>query len=169
MQQAQRERAALNNADGKLSSKSKKEKQKVQKQLEAQQKAAKKQAENRQKAFKAAQRQAAKAGGGARGAAARGGYAGYGARGVTRADRGNPLSAIFSLKGAMLVGGVGVLYVAQKELLMSLVKYPLMILSLIAKKAWAILLKPILRQVLVMRSQSKGPGAVGGELPGGSY
>ena len=47
--------------------------------------------------------------------------------------------------------------------------YTMMILSLIVKKAWAILLKPVIRQVLVMRSQSKGPGAVGGELPGGSF
>ena len=32
----------------------------------------------------------------------------------------------------------------------TLLRYPIMILSLIAKKAWAVLLKPILRQVLVI-------------------
>ena len=44
-----------------------------------------------------------------------------------------------------------------------------MLSSFVTTKAWAVLFRPILRRVLVMRSASKGAAAVGGELPGGSY
>lgn len=118
------------------------------KRAEAQQKELKKLQAKRQKAFKDAQRRAVKGG----------------------RDNKNKAVALFSLKNALILGGVGYMWIAQRELLMNvggmLLKYPIMLASLILKKTWALLFKPILRKFLVMRSSG---GQVGGELPGGSY
>ena len=69
-------------------------------------KAQKAAASKRQKQFSSAQRSASKRGG-----------AGMG----VRPRRGGPLGFIVSFKGAALIGGVGYMYIAQRELLLRLV------------------------------------------------
>ena len=68
--------------------------------------------------------------------------------------------------GAALLGGMGYLYVAQREVLMKLVQVPLMVAKLVLAKSWALLLKPILRKIIQLKGSAGGAGA---GLPGGSY
>jgi len=124
------------------------------KQLDAQKKAA----AQRQKAFKGAQgqRPASRARGGMQ--ASRGG--------------GNPLGALLSVKGAVLVGSVGYLWVAQRPLMLSIsgkvLKYPILILTAVIRSVWTIMLKPIIRKLLLLKGGA-GAASAGGELPGGAY
>jgi len=132
----------------------------LKKQKAAAAKATKANAAKRQQAFSAAQRQASKRGG-------------VGAMRAKRTDGSNPLAAVFSIKGALALGGIGYLWVAQREVLLKalglVLKYPIMVLSFVASKAWALLLKPVLRKIILLRGSSGAVGAAGGELPGGAY
>jgi len=130
----------------------KKEKAQLKKQEEANAKQKKKAAAVRAKAFEQAQRAALRRGG---------------AKGAMRPTRRNGLVAfVLSFKGAALVGIVGAMWLTQREALIKIIgmgtKYPLLLVSTLLRKGWDILLKPLLRKVLVARSQSA-------ELPGGSY
>ena len=82
--------------------------------------------------------------------------------------------------GAVVLGGVGYLYIAQRQMLLHALglglKYPIMLVSFVSRQLWTMLLKPILRKVLHLRGASGGvagaaasAAAAGGELPGGSY
>ena len=136
---------------------SNKEKALLKKRQEAQAKAQKAAAAKRSKAFKQAQRAAQKRGGA-----------------VARANRGSshgdgPVAFLMSPKGLALVGGVTALWFFQRPLVLSLLKYPLLIAKVLLQKVWNLLMKPLLRKFLVARSRGGGAAAVGGELPGGSY
>jgi len=123
---------------------SNKDKKKALKQQEEAAKRRQKELAARQKAFNAAQKKAQRTGG-------------YGRRAV--AERSNPLSFIFSLKGVALTGVAGYLFVAQRELLATIggmvFKWPLLFLT------WAV--KSVLYRIVKMRGG--GPST----LPGGTY
>lgn len=148
---------------------SKSDRKKLEKAQKEKEKQVKKAQEQRQKAFKNAQKAAAKGGG-------RPAYGmGAGGRTATRGGmqvkpkRGGLVGFVFSPKGLVSLGVLGYLYLQQRPLLTRLTAVPLMIATTLIKKAWSLLLRPLIRRVLVMRSSSRGPAAVGGELPGGSY
>jgi len=111
---------------------------KRQKELEAQKKAQQKELERRRKL------------------AAKGG-----SRPASRGERSSggkgPLG-LFSLKGLALFVGIGYLYVAQRELLLTLTLKPVLF---VLRTVWVLAIKPVVRKLL----SSKGGG--GGELPGG--
>lgn len=73
--------------------------------------------------------------------------------------------------GAALLGGVGYLYIGQRAMLMKVLQVPILVASLVTRKAWAIFLKPILRKLISLKGggAAAGAAAAGGELPGGSY
>lgn len=178
LSKAKRDAQMNQQANQKIQSMSKKERAALEKAQQEKEKAAKKAAANRQKAFQAAQKLAQKQGGKKQPAgraygagsrpASRAYGGGYGA--MSNRKKGGPLGFLLSIKGAALVGGVGFMWVNQRELLLKLgLKYPLLLAKFVMTKTWAMLFRPILRRVLVMRSASKGVAAVGGELPGGSY
>ena len=168
MRQAQQQRGGQGQGyDGRaLTKKQKKELEKRQAAAAKQQakvnKAHKAAASKRQKAYSSAQRSASKRGG-----------AGM----VARPKRGGPLGFIVSIKGAALIGLTGYMYIAQRELLLRLVgmglKYPLMIAKALISKAWALLIKPILRKLIRFKGSgaagAAAGAAAGGELPGGAY
>ena len=148
---------------------SKGDRKKLEKAQKEKEKQLKKAQEARQKAFKNAQKTAAKGGGRP--------HMGMGAGGRTatrggmqvKPKRGGLVGFVFSPKGLVSLGVLGYLYLQQRPLLTRLTAVPLMIATTLLKKAWSLLLRPLIRRVLVMRSSSRGPAAVGGELPGGSY
>jgi len=142
---------------------SKKEKQQQMKQ----QAAAKKQAEAASKANKAAATQRQKQFAQAQRAASKRQGAG-GVRPRRGGEGKGPLGFVLSVKGALLFGGIGYLYVAQREVLFRLLglilKYPIMVASLIMRKAWDLLLKPVLRKVIQLRGSSGSVGAAAASL-----
>ena len=83
----------------------------------------------------------------------------------------NPLAFLFSVKGVALGAAAGYLWIAQRELLLSvlglILKYPVMLASFVVRTTWSVALKPVLRKVLMLRSGGAAPPV--GELPGGSY
>ena len=82
---------------------------------------------------------------------------------------GGPLKAVFSVKGLVVCGTLGYLATQQRELLLKFgLQMPLMILRQLAKTAWTVVLKPLIRKLLLIKSGGGG-GAPVGELPGGSY
>eukprot|EP00312_Isochrysidales_sp_CCMP1244_P006796 CAMPEP_0196689264 /NCGR_PEP_ID=MMETSP1090-20130531/17755_1 /TAXON_ID=37098 /ORGANISM="Isochrysis sp, Strain CCMP1244" /LENGTH=293 /DNA_ID=CAMNT_0042028243 /DNA_START=109 /DNA_END=992 /DNA_ORIENTATION=+ len=107
-----------NSKKPRMSAKEKKAHEKRQKELDAQKKKQLKELDKRRKL-------AVKAAGRSRG----------GERGL--------LGRVFSLKGLVLLGGVGYLYVAQRQLLAALVLKPV---ALLVKAVWAVAIKPILRK-----------------------
>eukprot|EP00315_Gephyrocapsa_oceanica_P011603 CAMPEP_0185284232 /NCGR_PEP_ID=MMETSP1363-20130426/961_1 /TAXON_ID=38817 /ORGANISM="Gephyrocapsa oceanica, Strain RCC1303" /LENGTH=268 /DNA_ID=CAMNT_0027879937 /DNA_START=37 /DNA_END=845 /DNA_ORIENTATION=+ len=107
-----------NSKKPRMSAKDKKAHEKRKKELDAQKKKQLKELDKRRKL-------AAKAAGRSRG----------GERGL--------LGRVFSLKGLVLLGGVGYLYVAQRQLLAALVLKPV---ALLVKAVWAVAIKPILRK-----------------------
>ena len=153
---------------GRTQAMSKKDKAKLEKAQKEREKQMKKAQENRQKAFKNAQKAAARGGGKPAYGMGGGRPASRGAM-ASKPDRGGVVGFVLSPKGLALLGGVGFMYLQQRPLLMKLTSVPLMLVSAVLKKGWALLLRPLIRRLLVMRSASKGPAAVGGELPGGSY
>jgi len=91
-----------------------------------------------------------------------------------------PLGFVLSVKGALLFGGIGYLYVAQREVLFRVLglvlKYPILAVSVVMRKVWDLLLKPVLRKFIQLRGTSGSVGAAaasagldGGVLPGGAY
>jgi len=120
---------------------SNKDKKKALKQQEEAAKRRQKELAARQKAFNSAQKKAQRTGGG------------YGRRAV--AERSNPLSFLFSLKGAAMTGVAGYLFVAQRELLGTiggmLLKYPLLLIKLLVYQ--------------IIKLRGGGPST----LPGGTY
>jgi hypothetical protein len=147
-----------------LSKKEQKKQEELQKQKEKamlaaqkkQQEAQKKAQATRQKAYTQAQRTASK-----RGAQT---------MAKQRGGGGNALGAVFSLKGALVLGSVGYLWVAQRPLLLAvfskLFQYPMLLLTSVVRSVWSVLLKPILRKLVLLKAGSK---SAGGELPGGAY
>ena len=84
------------------------------------------------------------------------------------------------LAGAALAGGLGYLYIAQRAVFFKIasmvLKYPIMIVTMVLKQGWAMVIKPILRKLIALRGTSGAVGAAaaaagvaGGELPGGTY
>jgi len=84
------------------------------------------------------------------------------AAGRSRGGERGLLGRVFSLKGLVLLGGVGYLYVAQRQLLAALVLKPV---ALLVKAVWAVAIKPILRKFISRPGGAYSGG--GGELPGG--
>lgn len=132
---------------------SNKEKKRLQKEQEQASKKKKKEIEARQKMLKAAQKKRAAAGG--RGRAA------------VSSERKGLLARLVSVKGLVLTGVAGYLYIAQRELLFSLcgmlLKYPVLLATWLGRTLVNVLLKPIL-----MRFSSSGTSA-SDVLPGGAY
>ena len=93
-----------------------------------------------------------------------------GQMGMQRAERGGgPLKAVLSVKGLVVCGTLGYLATQQRELLLKFgLQMPLMILRQLAKTAWTVVLKPLIRKLLLIKGGGGG-GAPVGELPGGSY
>ena len=148
---------------------------KQKKELEKRQAAAKKQQAQNAKTAKAsaAKRQQEFAKAAKRQASARQGMGGVRPRRTS--DGKGPLGFVLSVKGVALLGGVGYMWVAQRQLLLKLsgiaLKYPLLIASMVFRKGWDLLLKPLLRKLIALKGGSGGAAAMAaaGELPGGSY
>lgn len=69
---------------------------------------------------------------------------------------------LFSFKGLLIVGTLGYLYVAQRELLITLTLKPLLFA---VRMVWTLALKPLVRKLV--SAKGGGGGGGGGELPGG--
>lgn len=77
-----------------------------------------------------------------------------------RSSGGKGPLGLFSFKGLLIVGALGYLYVAQRELLITLTLKPLLFA---VRMVWTLAFKPLVRMLV----SSKGGGGGGGELPGG--
>lgn len=134
---------------------SNKEKKRLLKAQEDAKKKKQKEYEARQKAFKAAQKK-------------RGATSGRGRSAVS--ERKGFFGHLFSFKGLALTGGVGYLYIAQRELLFSLTgllfKYPVLIATWLGRTLLNVIVKPILLRLVALKS---GGSSASDVLPGGAY